>query len=70
MTETKTITRAEPSTGSTNTLLRHLVLLDPVTGEPSDRCLCGHIWDAVFIAHGEEICQKCVEESKKIPRRP
>jgi hypothetical protein len=35
-------------------LLRHIVELDK-DGNPLDECLCGHIWDKVFLKHGEDI---------------
>lgn len=72
MTLPKVLERPKPSTtsGNGNKLMRHIVALNPETGEPSDTCLCGHVWDKVFLAHGDEICQVCVELSKKVPRRP
>ena len=45
-------------------LLRHIVKLDE-NGEPLDQYLCGHIWDKVFLKHGESICQDCVDELRK-----
>jgi len=45
-------------------LQRHIVELDDDLN-PSDLCLCGHIWDRVFLKHGESICQDCVDELKR-----
>ena len=61
---------AKPSTsdgGKGKKLMRHIVKLDE-NGKPSDECLCGHVWDKVFLSHGDEICQKCVDLSKQYPR--
>lgn len=59
-----TMPRAEPSTGQGQALKRHIVKLD-AEGQPLDQCLCGHVWDRVFLPHGEEICQECVDIARK-----
>jgi len=64
MSQPITMPRAEPSTGQGQALKRHIVKLD-AEGQPSDACLCGHIWDRVFLPHGEEICQECVDIARK-----
>ena len=42
----------------------HYVELDSKS-QPTDKCLCGYIWDRVFISHNGEICQECVDELKR-----
>lgn len=67
-TETETTTETKPKlddgTGTGDGLMRHIVELD-AEGKPTDQCLCGHLWDRVFLKHGTEICQKCVDELKR-----
>lgn len=61
---TKTKTQPSATSGTGNALKRHLVELD-AKGQPLDTCLCGHVWDRVFLEHGDEICQACADESKR-----
>ena len=68
MKQVKTMPRAEPSTGQGQALMRHIVKLDD-QGAPSDECLCGHVWDRVFLGHSEEICQECVDIQREIMRQ-
>ena len=68
MTATKptggTTTKTDTGQGKGRKLMRHIVALDD-QGRPTDTCLCGHLWDRVFLPHGEEICQACVDELKR-----
>lgn len=43
---------------------RHIVELD-AQGQPTDKCLCGYLWDQVFVSHNGEICQECIDELKR-----
>ena len=60
----ETDTKTEETTGTRRTLVRHIVELDE-HGKPTDKCLCGHLWDVFPIPHGGEICQKCVDELRR-----
>lgn len=53
--------------GKGRELVRHIVKLD-ANGNPLDECLCGYVWDRVFLSHGKEICQECVEILKRNQR--
>ena len=59
----KTKPKLSHGSGQRN-LVRHIVELD-AEGKPSDQCLCGHIWDRVFVPHGDDICQECVDIARK-----
>jgi len=61
----KTQPQTGGGTGKTN--LRHYVL--QTEGKPADTALCGYVWDRLHVQHNGEICQECVELSKKIPRK-
>ena len=45
---------------------RHYVELD-AEGKPTDQCLCGHLWDQVFINNHPDagICQACIDELRR-----
>lgn len=62
------ITLPETSTtsGTGTPLLRHIVELD-AQGNPTDKCLCGHLWDRVFLKQDPDagICQECVDELRR-----
>jgi len=59
-------TKPEVVTDKPVGMLRHIVELD-AQGNPTDKCLCGHIWDRVFLRHDPSvgICQECVDELKR-----
>jgi hypothetical protein len=65
---TKKVMEAEPeqATGNGNTTIRprHIVALDE-TGAPSDKCLCGYVWDRFNPPHNGFICQECVDALEK-----
>lgn len=63
-TETKTMPNTGQGTGNPN--LRHFV--QQTDGVPADTALCGYIWDRLHVQHNGEMCQECVDLSKKIPR--
>lgn len=46
--------------------LRHILEKGP-DGKPSDKCLCGYLWDIFPIKHDPEagICEKCVAEYER-----
>ena len=66
--ETETLTKPDLSTGSGSgkALLRHFVELD-TEGKPTDQCLCGHIWDRVFLNNDPDadVCQACLDELRR-----
>ena len=68
MSDTHTVTETKPlldnGTGSKNANQRHYVEIDR-EGKPTDKCLCGHLWDRLHVQHNGEICQKCVDELKR-----
>lgn len=45
-------------------ILRHIVELN-ADGTPKDKCLCGHIWDRVFITDGP-LCDECRKIAEEI----
>lgn len=59
-TETEQQTTREPA------LLRHIVELDE-DGQPADKCLCGHLWDRVFVNAGP-VCEECLKELRRRER--
>ena len=63
-TEAPPETRTDDGTTSGRKLLLHYVELDS-EGKPTDACLCGHVWDRVFVKHGDEVCQACVDELRR-----
>jgi len=58
----KTKDTATPST-TAKKLLKHIVELK--NGQPTDKCLCGYIWDRVFLPLDGELCQECADEVKR-----
>lgn len=56
----KTKDTTQPSTMAKR-LQQHIVELDK-NGQPSDKCLCGYIWDRVFLKPEADICQECKDE--------
>lgn len=36
---------------------------------PADEALCGYLWDRLNVEHNGEICEKCVEISRKMGRK-
>jgi hypothetical protein len=64
MSKTETRTEVEPSTGSIPPRVRHIVALDPETGEATDKCLCGYLWDQLHVPHNGTMCQECVDVLK------
>ena len=62
MTDTETETTTKQDTDTTYPL--HLVKLDKA-GQPLDKALCGYLWDRINVQHNGNICQECVDISKK-----
>lgn len=50
--------------GKTNDRLRHYVELD-ARGRPTDKTLCGYLWDQLHVPHNGTICMECVEELRR-----
>ena len=59
----------EAALGTGKSTKCHYVALDPVTGAPSGECLCGYKWDRVFVKHSGEICQECVDVSRRLAQK-
>jgi hypothetical protein len=62
--QTQTLPELSTGSGQRKARLRHIVKLD-AAGKPTDACLCGYLWDRVFVAHNGEICQACVDEMRR-----
>jgi hypothetical protein len=53
-------TKEQLTTGQKQTLQRHLVRLDE-NMNPTDKCLCGHIWDKLHPKAAGQLCEECLE---------
>lgn len=64
--EQETRPEVKPGGGTGKARVRHYVELD-AEGRPTDECLCGYIWDRVFVKHDPDagICQECVDELRR-----
>ena len=45
--------------------LAHIVEKVPGTQEFQDKCLCGFIWDALFVSPNMPPCEECIEIFKR-----
>jgi len=63
---TATETQVETTTTKRNARKRHIVELDK-DGKPTDKCLCGYLWDRVFVTHDPAagVCEECLEEHRR-----
>jgi hypothetical protein len=78
-TETKTITRAEPSVGDKPPLKRHLIEKAPDPDRPgkflpdklSDLTLCGERWDRLLdiVGLSGSTCEECQNEAMRRARK-
>lgn len=58
------IETARESTGTPTPLLRHIVDHAP-DGTPSDKCLCGFVWDRYRLSPDGPLCDPCKAEFRK-----